>query len=325
MPAVRNCAFSLYKKAQFLTVTGIIDAMSTLKQLTIGLFLLSLVACSGTTDTPTAPAVSQTSIPLTATSSSATATLPPMALTVNGEGISIEAFNAELTRYQAAQAALGLQTIPEQAAASVSDDLIAQLLLAQGAKEAGFSLDAPALQARMDALSAQLGGADKLSAWQQAHGYSDESFRVALQREAAAAWMRDKIISTVPTTAEQVHIRQILLYNQANAQKYFNLLEAGSKFDTIALQVDPVTRGDIGWIPRGYLSEKAIEDAAFALEPDKYSAIIQDKVGFHILELIERQPARALSPDQRLTLQTRALSDWITNQRQKSSVVLAPK
>lgn len=248
-----------------------------------------------------------------------------MALTVNGDGISIEAFNAELARYEAAQTALGNQVSHEQAINTVREELIAQLLLAQGAEEAGFTLDKPALQARIDVLAAKLGGADKLAAWQQAHGYDDQSFRVALSREAAAAWMRDKIIAAVPSTAEQVHVRQILLYNQANAQKYWDLLQAGSKFETIAQQVDPVTRGDIGWIPRGYLSEKAIEDAAFALEPEKYSAIIQDKVGFHILKLIERQVARPLSPDQRLTLQTRALSDWVAERRQKSNVVLAPQ
>lgn len=278
-------------------------------------------------DTPINPAVSPTpaTVTLTETPSAPTAILPPMALTVNGEGISVEAFNAEVARYQAAQTALGNQVTPEQAATAVSEEFIAQLLLAQGAAEAGFTLDKPALQARIDVLSARLGGADKLAAWQQAHGYTDQSFREALLREAAAAWMRDKIILAVPSTAEQVHVRQILLYNQVNAQKYWDLLQAGSNFETIAAQVDPVTRGDIGWIPRGYLSEKAVEDAAFALEPDKYSAIIQDKAGFHILKLIERQPARALSPDQRLTLQAHALTAWIADRRQKSTVILAPK
>jgi peptidyl-prolyl cis-trans isomerase C len=249
-----------------------------------------------------------------------------MALTVNGEGVTLDEFNAELTRYQASQKALGKPVTDQQAAAGlVIDEFVSQLLLAQGAREAGFTLDEAALQTRIDALAAKLGGADKLSAWQQAHGYTAEGFRVVLRREAAAAWMRDKVISSVPSTAEQVHIRQILLYNQANAQKYWDRLQTGAKFDTIAAQVDPVTRGDIGWIPRGYLSEKPVEDAAFALEPNKYSAVIQDKVGFHILELIERQPARPLSPDQTLTLQARALDEWIANRRQQSSIVLAPK
>lgn len=296
--------------------------MSTLKQLMIMAVFLSLTACSGVADVFSTP----TPIPPTSTPAPPTATPLPMALTVNGEAITLDEFNAELARYRASQTALGKPVTDQQAAAGLAiDEFVSQLLLAQGATEAGFTLDEAALQARIDALAAKLGGADKLSAWQQAHGYTSEGFRVALRREAAAAWMRDKIISSVPGTAEQVHIRQILLYNQANAQKYWDRLQTGAKFDTIAAQVDPVTRGDIGWIPRGYLSEKPVEDAAFALEPNKYSAVIQDKVGFHILELIERQPARPLSPDQTLTLQTRALDEWVANRRQQSSIVLASK
>jgi parvulin-like peptidyl-prolyl isomerase len=293
--------------------------MLTLKQWIIIAVLLCLTACSpGTTEITTTPTLVQ----LTPTSSQPAATLLPSALTVNGESITLDEFNAELTRYRAAG---GSQADDQQAAQQVAEEFISQLLLAQGAQEAGFTLDDSALQARIDALIAKLGGADKLSAWQQAHGYADESFRVALRRQAAAAWMRDKIAATVPSTAEQVHIRQILLYNQTTAQNYWDQLQAGSDFDTVAAQIDPVTHGDIGWSPRGYLPEKSIEDAVFALQPGEYSAVIEDKVGFHILKLIERQTDRPLSPDQTLTLQTRALSEWIASRRQSSTVVLTLK
>ena len=248
-----------------------------------------------------------------------------MALTVNGEGIPLDEFNAELARYQASQVALGIHQSDQQAAGPVIDEFISELLLAQGAKETGFSMDAAALQARIDALAAQVGGADKLSAWEQAHGYSDESFRVTLKREAAAAWMRDKIAGGISTSAEQVHVRQILLYNQDSAQKYMDQLRAGADFDQLASAVDPITHGDIGWFARGYLAEKPVEDAAFALEPGNFSAIIQDSVGFHIIKLIERQAARPLTPDEILTLQNRAVEDWVANRRKQSSVVLAPK
>jgi hypothetical protein len=46
-----------------------------------------------------------------------------------------------------------------------------------------------------------------LAGWESEHSHTDESFRLALQRAALAAWMRDKIIADVPLTAEQVHIR----------------------------------------------------------------------------------------------------------------------
>jgi peptidyl-prolyl cis-trans isomerase C len=295
--------------------------MPTLKQLISIIFLASLSACSGGLSI----LATQTPIPPTFTPAPPTATPVPLALTVNADSITLDEFNAELARYQASQAALGNHPSDQDAAGPVIEEFISQLLLAQGAAESGFTLDNAALQARIDALAAKLGGADKLSAWQQAHGYSDESFRAALKREVAAVWMRDKIMSGVPAAAEQVHVRQILLYNQESAKKYWDQLQAGTDFDEIAAKVDPVTRGDIGWFARGYLAEKPVEDAAFVLEPGKVSDIVQDKVGFHIIKLIERQADRPLSPDEVLTLQNRAVEDWLASRRQQGSVVLAPK
>jgi peptidyl-prolyl cis-trans isomerase C len=247
-----------------------------------------------------------------------------MAITVNSGGITVDEFNAEMARYKAAQTALGNTVTDEQVRQAVRADLISQLLLAQGAVEAGFVMDDAALQKRVEALASQIGGAEQLTAWQQAHGYTEESFRVALKRAAASAWMRDKIISSVPSTAEQVHVRQILLYNEDVAKSYYNQLQAGADFNALAAQVDPITRGDIGWFPRGYLTEKAVEDAAFSLEEGKYSAIIPGEVGFHIIKTLERQANRALSPDALLALQNRALIDWLAGRRQQSSIVLAP-
>ena len=295
--------------------------MSTLRRLIIIVLLISLSACSGGGSLFPSP----TPVPPTDTPEPPTATPVPMALTVNSDGITLEEFNAELARYKASQVALGIQQTDQQAAGPVIDDFVNQLLLVQGAREAGFTLDDAGLQARIDALVSQLGSADKLATWQQAHGYTDISFRAALKREAAAAWMRDQIASKVPASMEQVHIRQILFYNQDAAQNYLNQLQAGASFDDLAAQADPLTLGDLGWIARGYLPEKAVEDAAFALEPGKYSDIVKDTVGFHIIELIERQADRLLSPDELLALQNRAVEDWLADRRQHSSVVLAPK
>jgi len=253
-----------------------------------------------------------------------TATPEPMAFTVNGEGVTLVEFDAEVARYTKSQDTLGKTITSEDATKSVLDDMIAQVLLAQGAHANGFSLDDAALQARIDALVAQIGGADKLAAWQSEHGYSDQSFRLALRRGAESAWMRDKIIAEVPSTAEQVHAQQILLYNQDTAQSFLTQLNGGADFDELASRADPLTRGDLGWIPRGYLLEPKIEEAAFALEAGGHSDVIATDVGFHIVRILERDPARPLSPDALLALQELALKNWIDQQRQQSTIVLAP-
>jgi len=290
----------------------------TRKLTTILLVLVfGLTACSfGSTGTPTP-------VPPTATPEPPTATPLPAAATVNGEIIPLAEYEAELARYKSAQAALGRSISDADAAAIVLEDMISQVLLAQGARAAGLTVTDADLQSRIDALAASLGGADKLSAWQSAHGYDDAYFRSSLKLAAEAALMRDKIIAEVPGTAEQVHARQILLYNDADAQSVLAQLKAGAGFDELAAAYDPATRGDLGWFPQGYLLDADLEAAAFTLQPGQFSEVVASEVGFHILYIIERG-MHQLSPDALLVLQEKAVTDWVIQQRAQAGIVLAP-
>jgi peptidyl-prolyl cis-trans isomerase C len=282
------------------------------------LIALALAACGldlGPVPTPTSI---PTPIP------TPTETPVPLAASVNGEGIPAAEFEAELARYQQDQSSLGNTVSLETATQAVLNDMIDSLLLEQGAAANGFVLDDATVQSRIDALTAQVGGADALAAWESAHGYTDADFRSALRHQIAAAWMRDQITASVSSTAEQVHVKQILLYNADEAQQALGFLQAGWNFDDLAAQYDQVTKGELGWFPRGYLPSLAVEEAAFALQPGQYSAIIQDDTGYHILYVVERDPARLLSPDALLTLQERAMQSWLTQQRNKSTILFTP-
>ena len=291
--------------------------MSTLKNALLLLVLLALAGCA--TAAPVPP--TETAVPPTV---APTATQEPMAALVNGQGIPVAFFEQEVQRYLAAQAALGQTVSVDQAAPLVLYDLIDQLLLAQGALAAGYRLDEAGLQARLDALAADLGGAEALSAWLSAHGYTDASFRYALRLAAEAAWMRDSLAGGVPVIAEQVHVRQILLYNEAAAGGVLQQLSAGADFDTLAWRYDPFTGGDLGWVPRGYLLSEPVETAVFALQPGEYSPVVVSDVGYHILLVSERDPLHPLSPDALLTLQEQAVRDWLSAQRQSADILLAP-
>jgi len=287
----------------------------------IGLTLaLGLSACASffTPEIVSTPTASSTPEPPTATPE-------PLALTVNGEGITLVDFEAEVARYTAAQTALGKTVDSPTATSAVIEDLVAHLLLAQAARANGFTLDDEALQARIDSLATQIGGAEALSAWQTSQGYSEQAFRSGLKRAAESAWMRDKIISAVASTAEQVHIQQILLYNEGTAQSFLTQLNGGADFNALAFDADPVTRGDLGWVPRGYLLDVKIEDAAFGLAVGEHSEVIATDVGFHILRILARDPSRPLSPDATLALQEMALKQWIEEQRLLATIVLAPQ
>ena len=285
------------------------------------LFIVLLASCAA----PGGPSL----LPIPATSTptpspTPTVTPVPLAVSVNGQGIPFPEFNAELARYQQAQSALGNTVSLEIATKTVMDEFINVLLLAEGAAANGYQADDAALQSRIDSLSAQLGGADKLAAWESAHGYTDATFRSDLGRQMAAAFMRDKIAASVPSTAEQVHVKQILLYNVDAAQQALGYLKAGTDFNDLAAQYDPVTKGELGWFPRGYLPDAAIEAAAFALQPGQYSDIIQTQAGFDILYMVERDQNHPLSPDALLTLQEHAVQAWLDGQRTAGTILFAP-
>jgi parvulin-like peptidyl-prolyl isomerase len=248
----------------------------------------------------------------------------PLAALVNGEGIPLAEWDSQVTQYIAAQEALGNSVTEDQASQAVLEDLIAQVLLAQAARAAGFELTESSLDDRTAALATEVGGSAKLLEWQSEHGYTEESFRVALKRAAEAAWMRDKIVTAVPKTADQVRVQQILLYNESDAIRISNELKGGVDFDAMAALIDPETRGELSWFPSGYLLEPAIEQAAFLMNVGDVSEVIRTGVGYHIIKVLGRDAEHVLSPDAYLALQEQALGDWVAEQRAAATIVLAP-
>jgi len=315
---------------------GIITNMSKLSLIvrtsTLSLLLL-ISACKAASPTPpltnpvkpSLPAALTPGITLTATLTAApalpTLTPEPLAANINGQAISLAEYQAEMERYKAALQAAG-RDLPAEAdqKQTVLDELISQMLLAQAASQDGYRENPDDFNARLAQLSANAGGADAFAAWQQQHAYDNETFQAALHRSIAAAWERDHIISQVPQTADQVHARQIIVYNKETAQAILSKLKAGVDFATMALQYDPVTRGELGWFPRGYLTIPEVEQAAFSLDVNAYSDIIQSKVGFHIVQVLERDPQRPLSPDARLVYERKALQSWLEERRSKSQI-----
>ncbi len=283
---------------------------------------LTLAACNGSQTPPGAATLPPSAA--TNTPAQPTATPIPLALTVNGEGITVAEYEAELQRYIAAQNAVGHPPAAQEAAQAVLDELIAQVLLAQGAQQAGYIVDDGMLESRINALAEQLGSSAALQQWQTENGYTPETFRIAFKRALAAAWMRDQIAAQVPPALEQVHVQQILTFTEESAQRALDRLNSGVDFDTLAALYDPTTRGDLGWFPRGYLLEPAVEEAAFALQPGEISPIIKSSVGYHIITVLARESNRPLSPDALRALQNRAVQAWVAQQREQSAIVLAP-
>lgn len=278
--------------------------------LTLFLLLFGLSACAsfGTPSTPTATIPTATPVPPTATP-------PPSVAIVNEEYITTSEFEAELNRYKS----VFPNVDDAQARQVVLDDLIAQYLLAQAARQENFEVTESILQSRIEAL----GSAESISQWQSANGYDEASFKVILKRNIEAAWMRDKIVADVPNVMEQIHLQQILTYNEADAQLVLQNLSAGQDFDELAKIYDPITSGELGWIPQGYLLDANADQAVFALQAGEVTGIISTEAGFHIFKAVERGE-RALTPDALLTMQALALKNWLAEKIASSEIFLLP-
>lgn len=299
--------------------------MKFLSALTLVLLLLTgcnnigLPSAPAQTQTPS-PGGEATELPPTPTTQP-TPTVAPAAIRVNGEGIPQAEYEAAVQQLKEASPELDEPQVREKVLANLVDEA----LLAQGAQREGFTVDEAALQQRWDDLAQKSGGADKLNAWIARNGYTSDSFRSALRRAAAAAWQRDHLAAQVPEEMEQVRARQILLNTEQAANEALARAKSpGTNFARLALGYDLAAGGDLYWFPRGYLTEPAVEEAAFALQVGEISGVIPSSIGFHILQVTGRE-VRKLSADARQTLQTNAILAWLAEQRAAAAVeILLP-
>jgi len=239
----------------------------------------------------------------------------PAAAIVNGEVIPLSYFEHEVQRYKASFSEG--ETLPSDAEISehVLDTLIEQQLLSQAARASGYTFTDQMLEEKIADLLAELGSGSALTSWMQANFYDDTEFRMALRLGSEAAWQRDQIAASIPDAVEQVRARQIFTRTAAEAQYALNSLNSGVSFDELAWRYSPETSGELGWFPRGYLLFPAIEEAAFSLPVGVHSEIIQTDIGYHIIEVMEHVDSYPLTTDAKLSLQAKALADWLQAKR----------
>ena len=239
----------------------------------------------------------------------------PVAAIVNGEVIPLSYFEHEVQRYKASFSEG--ETLPSDAEISehVLNTLIEQQLLSQVARASGYTFTDQMLEEKIANLLAELGSGSALTSWMQANFYDDSEFRMALRLGSEAAWQRDQIAASVPDAVEQVRARQIFTRTAEEAQYALASLNSGVSFDELAWRYSPETGGELGWFPRGYLLFPAIEEAAFSLPVGVHSEIIQTDIGYHIIEVMEHVDSYPLTTDAKLSLQAKALADWLQAKR----------
>ena len=114
-------------------------------------------------------------------------------------------------------------------------------------------------------------------------------------------------------TPERVKVRHILLGTtnkpkdevpkiKAKAEDLLKQIKGGADFAKLAEKYseDPGSAkngGDLGWVVRGQMV-KNFEEATFSLKPKEISSVVTTEYGFHILQVLEKEPAHLRSLDE---------------------------
>jgi parvulin-like peptidyl-prolyl isomerase len=112
----------------------------------------------------------------------------------------------------------------------------------------------------------------------------------------------------------------MLFYDLPSAELTMENLEEGKDFTQLAKTHDPQTRGELGWIPEGFLTIPELDPIIFELEKGETSDIIETEIGYHIIKVLDKQENRPIDPAIRKILQEKALDDWIDRRWKLSTI-----
>ena len=249
------------------------------------------------------------------------ASAEPLAARVNGEPISEKEYERSVLRYEAALQALGLDTAGHgDYRSTVLAQAIDKRLIAQAAQAQGLEIDSVELQNAVDESVQLRGGEAGLYEWLHANHYSEVEFRQELRLQILANKVQAEVLTVVGSAAEQVRARHVLMATREQAETLQAQLDAGADFATLALahsldRSTSVNGGDLGWFPRGLLTTPELETAAFELAPGEYTRIVETSLGFHLVEVIERDSQRELSPQAAIAVRRAAVDSWLAELR----------
>jgi parvulin-like peptidyl-prolyl isomerase len=136
--------------------------------------------------------------------------------------------------------------------------------------------------------------------------------------------LEEAMATEVPTTAEQIRARHILVEEEDAARAALERIRNGEDFARVAMEVsiDPGSQeagGDLGWFPRGQMLSE-FDEVAFALQPGEVSDLVETYHGYHVIKVEERDAHRPLDEALLAERRGRVLADWLAEQRASEGV-----
>jgi len=207
----------------------------------------------------------------------------------------------------------------------VLSDMINQRLVEQAARELKVTVSDDEVEASLNRYVTELGGEEKFTQSLKDTGATREQVRDMERASLIAKKMLDQIAADVPATAEFVHARHILCKDARACQDALVRVDGGEDFAAVAKGVsqDQTTKdngGDLDWVTRGMLPSQKLEGALFKLQSGQRSEVVETEFGFHVIEVLERDPSRELEEAQRNQLRQNKLLAWQAERRKASKI-----
>jgi peptidyl-prolyl cis-trans isomerase C len=248
---------------------------------------------------------------------------PEAVARVNGHPILRREFDfAVQMQFRGRRNPVGLRELQETRDA-VLELLIDQELLYQKASKSEASVSDKEVEAEFEATKRRFPSAADFATELRRSGVSEDEFKAQLRRTLVVTrFVEREIVGEVKVSDEEVrrdydqnpkelnrpeavHLAQILVRvapdasQEARAAARLKIEEilkearAGGAFADLARRYsegpEATREGDTGWVARGQ-APPAIEHAAFALEVGQMSDVVESRLGFHILRVLEKRP-----------------------------------
>ncbi len=254
------------------------------------------------------------------------------AATVNGKAISRVDYERQVTlattylKNQGVDSTTpdGKQTL-ETMRLELLDQMIDQEIINQAAAKEGLTVTSEDIDKQIADTVLQAGGQDKLDAWYVTSGFTKEEYRQAVREQLTGDKLFNKVVAGVAATADQVHARHIMLATKVEADAVVARLKKGEDFAAVAAEVSldegsKADGGDLGFFPKGFMIPE-FENAAFALEPGKFSDPVETQYGFHVILVVERDPNHPMDEQMLHANQQEEFSKWLDAQKTAAKIV----
>lgn len=154
--------------------------------------------------------------------------------------------------------------------------------------------------------------------------YTRNDLRALLRRQLLKQKVYDAITGEVPTSADQVWARHILVATEDEAKQALDRLSKGETFADLANELSTDTSnngqgGDLSWFTKGKMVQP-FEEAAWALNVGEISQPVQSTFGYHIIQVLGHEE-RPLDSSQLEEAKQKAYDEWLESAKTAANVV----